>query len=257
MSSEFLSVYVESAEEDYDILIQDYLKNPDFKNAERMSFYFRQFGSSSYLLTGNKGQYFNALHRSSGSYLFHLQNSNESNKQTSEKAPYFDAISAGLFDGARLMAEHASTHCNFDYEYEDDFLYTHFLLSYFFRRNSVSVDDCQKILEDYEKVLDGALETRFLICKAFYDKDADAFNENFISLLDERLQYINESIDKGIIAEDEWSWSKYISVEGLGLLKLASLLNFSTGNNYSQVPEALRTPIEMTFDPLLWKSSFK
>jgi hypothetical protein len=146
------------------------------------------------------------------------------------------------------MAKYSRSTCNFDCEYEDDFLYTHFLLSYYFQ-----AEDGQRILSNYESVLDGDDDIRFDLCKSFLDKDSETFNDKFGEYLVERDEKMIKMISRETIGEDIWSWSKCISMEGLAFLKLASLLNFKTDTNYKQIPEGLRYLPENEFNPNLWQ----
>ena len=249
MSSEFLDSYIENSASDIEETVPELLQKVDFDTAIELSFYYRQNASCQYLLTGNTTAFVDNMHRSAGSFLYFLQTSKEQDKRTSENEPYFDAIVGGFMKTVGQMAKYSRSSCNFDYEYEDDFLYTHFLLSYFFREA-----DGQKILSDYEAVLEGDDDVRFDLCKSFFEKDPDMFNDKFEQFLVERDENMIKMISRETVGEDIWSWSKYISMEGLALLKLASLLNFKTNTNYKQIPEGLRYLPETEFNSNLWQS---
>jgi hypothetical protein len=252
VSSEYLTSYIENSAGLLKYRTPELLKTPTFKIADLLCFSFRQNGSCEFLLTGDSKVYFDSLHKSAGCYLYFLKNGDESEKRTSINTPFFDAITAGLYDGVMEMSKYARKTWNDDCEYEDDFLYTHFLLNYFFPQSEAI--NCEQILTDYETVLAGDSDTRFDLCKSFFEKDPELFNESFVRFLDERKQEVSEAIDRERIGEDEWSWTKYISVEGLALLKLAQLLNFKTGQNYLQIPELLRDPKPVAFKPDYWQS---
>lgn len=253
MASEYLSSYIENSGERAEDTVPELIKKPSHELAVENCFHYRQHAGSSFLHTGNTTTFFECMHRSAGCFLYMLKNEMEAEKRSSENEPLFDAVCAGLLDAAGEIAEYSRASCNFDYEYEDDFLYFHFIATYFFRREAVV--DCETILKKYEEVLDGDLSTRLDICTSFFKKDPDMFRDSFDQFLNEREELINQQIEGETIGEEEWAWSKYISVEALALLKLATLLNFKTETNYRQAPESLRHPPKLKFDPDLWRSS--
>lgn len=253
MSSEYLDSYIENSESDIEETIPKLVMKPDFDTAIELSLFYRQHGTCKFLLTGNTAVFVDCMHRSTGSFLYFLINGSDDNKRTSENEPYFDAVVGGCLEGAKQLARHARSSCNFDYEYEDDFLFTHFLLSFFLKGEKIGEFDCKKILIDYENLLNGKSDIRLELCKAFHNNDAHTFNESLSQFLDEREKKIDTMIEREAISEDIWSWSKYVSVEGLALLKFASMMNFKTYRNYSQCPEALRILPQINFNPGLWR----
>lgn len=253
MSSEFLSSYISNAEYDLKRSIPKLLQQADKENALNVGLYFRQKGTCDFLRTGRTRVFFDCLHRSSSSYLYFLQKANNAQKQTSASDSFFDAIICGFWDCAKLMAENSRQSFNSDCEYEDDFLYYHFLMSYFFGDVKKASDVGTKILADYERVLNGQRNDRFLLCKAILENDEKGFLEVFEHFLVARSESVDRMIEREAIGEDEWSWSKYVSHEGLALLKLAERLQFKLGSDYSQIPEVLRQHPEVGFDPNLWK----
>ncbi|RJQ70909.1 MAG: hypothetical protein C4519_20090 [Desulfobacteraceae bacterium] len=253
MTSEYLSSYLDNAESDIIRLTAKLLAKPEREIALALSLAYRQKGACHFFLSGQTHVFFNCLHHSAASYLFFLQNSRLEDKVTSESAPFFDAINCGLWDCADEMARHSRTSCNFDYEYEDDFLYIFFLTNHFFNNDSDSQEICKNILADYEKVIEGTSDTRIGICRAFLKNNSAQFNEHFGQFLIERSERIEKMIDSEAIGEDIWSWSRYFSTEGLSLLKLAELKSFKLSTNYSQIPEALRDHPMVQFSSDIWK----
>lgn len=253
MTSEYLSSYLENAEFDIRRLTSKLLKKSERETALGLSLAYRQKGACHFFLTGQTQIIFDCLHRSAAGYLYFLKNSEIDDKVTSESAPFFDAINCELWDCAAGMTEHSRTTCNFDYEYEDDFLYISFLTNYFFNKKSDSQAICKKILADYEQVLQGSSDTRLDICTAFMKDDSDQFTEYYEQFLIERSEKIEKMIESEAIGEDIWSWSRYFSTEGLALLKLAGLKSFQLSTNYSQIPESLREHPDLHFNPDAWK----
>jgi len=228
-------------------------KSITYDLAAENSFYYRQKGACHFFYTGQTSVFFECMHKSAGSYLFFLKNGKESDKRTSDGNVLFDAVNAGLWNAAQLIAQHSRKTCNFDYEYEDDFLYNYFLLNFFFLKGDDTDAKCAQILKDYEQVLAGDLDVRFLLCKSIYEKSEVDFLESFDQFLLERAEKIEKMIQREVMGEEEWSWARYFSNEGLALLKLGESLGFELSTNYSQIPEALRHSTTLQFNSELWK----
>ena len=88
-----------------------------------------------------------------------------------------------------------------------------------------------------------------------FEKNTDDFTEYFEQFLVERAANIERMIEREVIGEEIWSWSRYVSNEGLALLTLAELLEFQLDSSYSQVPEALRKHPKIDFNPNLWREA--
>lgn len=254
MSSEFLSSYIGNAADDIRLYSKKLRQRATYEFASETSFYYRQRGSCHFFYTGEVNLFFDCMHKGAGSYLYFLINGEEADKRTADNDAFFDAINAGLWDCAKLMAVNSRTTCNFDYEYEDDFLYSYFLTYFFFLENHNDRTTSTQLLKQYEKILDGQTDSRFLLCTAFLENNNNDFLEHFEQFLSDRQQNIETMIEREVIGEEVWSWSRYFSNEGLALLKLAETLGFRLDNNYSQIPEILRTHPKVAFDVDLWKS---
>lgn len=254
MGSEYLSSYIANSAERADFDAEELAKHPGHELGVELCFHYRQHAGSTFLHTGNTIKFFECMQRSAGSFIFALQNEKESEKRSSENEAFFDAVCAGLADAATAIAKYSRSTWNRDYEYEDDFLYMHFLMSFFYRRDSMTNADFKGILEQYALVLNGDLSTRFDLCQSFFDQDPEKFASVFERFLLEREEHINVQIERDVIGEEEWAWSKYISVEALSLLQFATKLNFKTETNYRQAPEQLRRSPATRFDADLWRS---
>ena len=164
MSSEYLSSYIDNSGERAEKAVQNLLKGPDYDLTIENCFHYRQHGACTFLHTGNALKFFECMQRSAGCYLHMLKFEKDDEKRTSEAEPFFDALSAGLSDAAGEIAKLSRQSCNFDYEYEDDFLYVHFLMSLFFRQDVVDDKALKALLERYGEVLGDDLSARFDIC---------------------------------------------------------------------------------------------
>lgn len=253
MSSEFLDGYICDAADELGYRVPDLLNESVWRDAKRTMFCFRKFGTCRYLYEGLDDMFFDAMHRSSGALLHYLQNAPEADKRTSKCEAIFDAIAGGFWEGARQIAQVARQTCHFDYEYEEDFLYVHFLLSYFFRDESA--ENCQQLLDHYANVIQGSPDVRLDICQAFLNKDEAAFQSHIIHFITQYRDVLNHKIDRETVPEEEWSWSKYVCIELLALLQLARRLGFKTESCYALAPEVLCYRPEQVFDAHYWQSA--
>jgi len=255
MSSEFLSSYINDSVDDIRLYSKKLRHKATYEFASETSFYYRQRGSCHFFYTGEVDLFFDCMHKGAGSYLYFLINGEEADKRTADNDAFFDAIGAGLWDCAKLMAVNSRTTCNFDYEYEDDFLYSYFLMHFFFLEDRNDRTTSTQLLKQYEKVLNGQTDLRFLLCTAFLENDTENFSIHFEQFLSDRQENIEKLIEREAMGEEVWSWSRYFSNEGLALLKLAETLDFKLNSHYSQIPEILRTDPKTVFDANLWKTT--
>ena len=75
----------------------------------------------------------------------------DSAKLTSRSEPFFDAIAAADFDGARAIAVASRRTWRQGEEYQEDFLFVDFVMKHFFL--GAPDAECQQTLELHEQVL--------------------------------------------------------------------------------------------------------
>ncbi len=125
-------------------------------------------------------------------------------------------------------------------EYLADHCYVNLLAAFSLSGISVAGKDEASIdssFEQYEQWLDGETDPRFEICHAFADHDELAFLDAFHMLLAQRLDTIEERRatdreDAIIVAE------RFISVEGLALLRIARLRSFNVDQDFALCPRS-------------------
>lgn len=253
MSSQFLSTYLDDADISLEEIIPSFKQNENSrKHVGLVAFYFRQRGLCSILLTGQADNYYKNAVQAIGSYLYFLSKATDDEKLISDSSTFFDAVNTGLTDVCKQFALLSQTSWKKDYEYEDDFLYNKFLMDHFFIEGSDA--ECEATLEAYNRLLNGVNDVRYTLCKSFYEEDGTAFTECFSEFLEQRQERIEDLISKGVMIESVWSWARYISTEGLALLRLAEKKSFLLDSHYSQIPELLRQLPTITFNPTAWQT---
>ena len=140
----------------------------DWKGIQEMTTAFRQRGVCSLLLYGVAKDFFINMMQSAGAFLHYLQRCSEEDKITSHCKPFFDAIGGGYWDCASAIARNSRMTWNQGYEYEEDFLYVKFLMSYFFLAADRS--EIELIIQRFDDVQGGAEEERSEDLRSFSER---------------------------------------------------------------------------------------
>lgn len=192
------------------------------------------------------------LQRSAVFFLHYLKDiSTPDDLVTSEANPFFDALACKDLSSARQIAHHARASWNEGEEYEDDFLYVHFLMQLVL--TSPEADSLRQILVAFEQVLDGEDSARFDLCEALVARDEAAFDEALSSVLQEHEEQYLEGVEAGYIIEEEWATEGALFIEGLGLVSLAEELGIPVQDNYLFIPSLGRAIEPLPFNPNAWR----
>lgn len=138
-------------------------------------------------------------------------------------------MAAGSFSLAREISLLSARTWNDQWEYEDDFCYHRLLHLAVEDPSGFNEAKVAPLLEQFERALEGASSVRFELCKAFVARDSKAFTGALESLLAVE-ESDNEEKQDSLAEEEEillfWP-NRAVSVEGLGLLKVAEFLKLS------------------------------
>ena len=255
MGSPFLDTYIGNAtfaiERQTRQLEKGSLESPQGIHA--LCTMFRQRGVCDLLLTAQTESFFVNMMQSAAAFLHSLRTTRIEEKVTSFAKPFFDAIVGSYWGAARDIATESRPTWNSDYEYEDDFVYVFFLMQQFFLDGSEEVLD--ESLARYERVLNGASDTRLGICRAFRRRDETLFHDSLTLLLEERRDKVDELMGRGALTDEQEAWVQYFSNEGAALLKLADRFQLRTGTHYLDIPEAVRVPSPWLFSENAWRNA--
>jgi hypothetical protein len=148
------------------------------------------------------------------------------------------SLASGDFETARQIAE-ASPQAHYGrFEYEDDFLYGHFL-----RRAFVAGEEEEPLtstLTRWEEVLEGAESVRLDVCKALLGHDAAAFASHFDLFLDDFDQFWAAQREATSYSATEDAAEGQISLEALAILQIAELRGIPTQGEYRFAPSIAR-----------------
>jgi hypothetical protein len=252
MATKFMQAYVGNAHYRGNKLVSAVANHQaSFKEVLELCRCHRVMAIGCLLMFGDAASFQARLYRSGRAYLHALARLDEASKVTSRGKPFFDAIAARDLDGARDIAA-LSRETRDEVEYEEDFLFVHFLMTRFFLHQSDADDEA--ILTRWEEVLDGADDPRLAVCKALFAKDTKAFNgalELHLAEVESRLRRLEE---RDAIAAEELATEGKVSVEALALVVLAELAGIKPKKNYLFVPSLARAKSAPPAAPDSWLS---
>jgi hypothetical protein len=170
-------------------------------------------------------------------------------RRASLAGPFFDALTATQWKLARSIATlSADSHLPGE-EYEDDFAYARFLhlLTDFDAQDRTGLTTT---LDQFERALEGNPDVRLDLCRALLDRNQDAFDAAFDSLLLEHDLRMKKQ-QKSILARDAtFEPNRQVLVEGLALLQVATRLGLQTRPEYRFCPGLVRRVAYAPFKPL-------
>jgi hypothetical protein len=252
MTSGFLPVFVQNALEDNEELLPDVVAGrADFRTVLEFCQNFRMASIGALFLGSEPKVFRQMLHHSGRAYVHFLGYADPGTTLTSKAEPFFDAVAAGDFDGARLIARHSRRDWARGEEYEEDFLFVECLMQQFFLEGTPRAGE--DLLERYETALQGSEDARLPVCKALLGGDADDFNASLAQYLSERGDLLAKLDEGGTLMEEESVTEGNLSVEGLALVRLAEHKGLKTERDYLHVPSLARKGGRVPFSAEAWK----
>jgi hypothetical protein len=150
------------------------------------------------------------------------------------------ALAAGDLKAARRIAE-LSPHSHFsDIEYEDDFLFFHFM-----HRSLLEPENHEalnRLLARWDVVLEGGDSGYRDVCRSLLRTNRE-FEEGFDSLIHFRQIQLNEYKERISCDREMFAAEGQIFVEGLAVLRIAELKGLKISGEYPLIPEISRVPL--------------
>jgi len=171
---------------------------------------------------------------------------------TSRATPLLDAIACCDFDGASLISRNLSSTRNQSVEYEEDFLYFQFLLEVFFR--SGDENDCRRLLNSYERVIEENHDNRLDVARALLDRDASAFDSALCALIAQYKDYYSRMRVAAALPEAALISEGKIFIEGLALIRLAERRGLKVDHEYPMIPSLTRQDFSTNFQADEWRA---
>lgn len=224
----------------------------DWSGIQGLCVSFRQRGVCSLLHYGVAEPFHRNMMQSGAAFLHYLSYAPDAQKATSQAKPFLDAVGSCYWDCALAIARGSRQTWNEEEEYEEDFLYTRFLMEFFLLGADQSTVE-QRIMRQEDVLKEGGSTIRLEICKSFFERDNNRFQEALVELLNERAATVEDMIAKDELPEEAWSWLRYFSGEGLALVRLAERIGFKTSPVYLHIPAVVRGVPNYPFDPDAWR----
>lgn len=213
---------------------------------------FMQRGICTALHSGVSKVFFKNAFQSGTLYIYLLQScSNSDDLALSKGLPFFDAIAADHFDLAQQISQYSPNKINKRLEYEEDFFYYACIMSLFFQKPFPMT--VEQMLEEWESLLTEDFDPRLDLIKAIISNEISDIEDAFIDFLNREITTIEAGIESGRIREEEWAWKRYVSVEGLALLRLLKQKQFVLNDIYHRIPQLLLKPIKVDAPLYAWK----
>ncbi len=222
----------------------------DWGEIQHMTTAFRQRAVCSVLLKGTADDFHLGMMQSAGAFLYFLAACPEERKITSQGRPFLDALDGGYFDAAASIARHSRATWNAGREYEEDFLYVHFLMAITTGQDSPD----SAVLARLEALEPGTDPERAALCRSLVVKDSAAFAAALASNLLNRRDKVEAMIKRGALPDELSAWMRYFAGEGLALVRLAEQRGMNTEPQYLHIPAAVRPVSPWKFDPDAWRT---
>ena len=160
--------------------------------------------------------------------------------------PLLDSIAANDLERARRIAILAGQQFRAGHEYEDDYCYAQ-LLARLIADGEVPRAEVDAFFQQFEIWLAGDANPRFDVCRALVDADQAAFDDAFEGLLLDHELAVEAARERGQHEDDPVRAERQVFVEGLAILRIASLHGLTTATEYRYCPSLARLPMTHPF----------
>lgn len=215
---------------------------------ERLSELYHGLGICYLLITADTNKFRENLIHSGQARRYFLRKSQEQGNvrnrhlALSRSEAFLDSVVAGDLNLASDIARLSSEIWEGNWEYEDDFCFFLFLHVIVKKSAALPLSELQRILEQFEKSLEGGDSMRLDVCKALLMKDKKKFIVALQHLLEEKQEKLGE--ERPLVMESRFLYwpSSFVCVEGLALLKVAELICIQIDDEFALCPSEARQP---------------
>ncbi|OZG73804.1 hypothetical protein BTA51_08320 [Hahella sp. CCB-MM4] len=251
MSTHLLPVFFDNAAYDVGRLVPAVMApGAELTEVLALNTHYRIRGISDLFMRARPEVCLDCFHRGGRAYKQWLMKANEGKKATGLGVPFFDAVISGDEDGARQIASFSRQTHNPNLEYEEDFLYLHYLMEVFYRNNE---EHGEAILTAYEDTL-AQDDFRFDICRALQAGDSELFEEALALLWEDHEALYLKLANADTVGMERVKTEGRLCVEALALVILARRRGLAVQDDYPFVPSILCEPVSLAYSDHSWKT---
>jgi hypothetical protein len=221
--------------------------------ADAVATYYQAVGICELLLDAEVDTFFHHMIRSGRSRRWMLQRAqgqpgfSHKTLKPSNTRGFFGAVLANDWDLARAIAGLSAGQWNERVEYEEDFLYAHFL-------HRFAAEDARSVVEgifaEYGRALGGDEPARFRLCRGLLTLDEAPTLAAFDDLIDERRKKLDAMRQTSVLATDDlFVPFAAIYVEGLAWLRLLERGGLQPLRDYPFCPGIARVATYAPYTP--------
>ncbi|WNG14147.1 hypothetical protein [Cystobacter fuscus] len=237
----FISMLLEKLPED-----ETYPPDED-GHLTNLSLYYRLRSIARYLATGDTNNYVSDLHRSGQTRLYYLKGcangstGNERFYRTSRNRAFFDCIAINDFATAEVLAELCDGRWVESLEYEDDFLFVHFLQVLFLTlRGRRPPEATRAVLQRFRVVIGTEDSPFFNLCFALQEQQATVVEKNLQHIMERRGANYARAAELGDLHAVFLHTERFIDVQAVAIVRMAAELGLPTTSwRFPRVPSEL------------------
>lgn len=158
-------------------------------------------------------------------------------------AALMDTIAAGEFELARRIAELSPSEFNPGHEYEDDYCYAQLI----FHIIGAGKIETSEVLGRFSAYAEDEPNARLDLIRSLLDGHQTAFEKAFEKLLEEHEGRIAAEMELGRFEDLHINADRRMFIEGLAMLRLASMCGLATEDEYLFCPHMARLPMTQPF----------
>lgn len=217
----------------------------------RLSEYFQALGICYLLENADVDQFRENLVRSGYARRYFLRKSLEEGNDRDRHLSLgwtkalLDSVAAGHLRLARDIINLSIETWEPNWEYEDDFCFYQFLQQVVMNPDYLSNPELEEILARFERALEGGDSLRLEVCKALLRREGGNFSAALYELMQEKQEMHDEQrermLEPGPSTYVFWPRS-FVSVEGLGLIKIAEVVGIKIDEDFPLCPRIARFP---------------
>lgn len=157
------------------------------------------------------------------------------------------ALAAGAMEAASELAKRSPDRYFSAYEYEDDFLFFHFMHRAVM--NPTEDQSLGHIIDRWTEVLDGESSGYLEVCRVLWLRDQSQLPEALYALTETRQTQLERYQSALNFSPELYATEGKVFLEGVALLRLAEMRGLQPDAEYRFIPGIARVPLDLELPP--------